>query len=245
MEMIRVENVTKQFSKKEGNVVDGISFTVQKGELITILGSSGSGKTTTLKMINRLYEVDHGSIYVDGKNTKTIDVSSLRKSIGYVIQQNGLFPHMTIKENMMTVPKLLKWSKEEQEKRTSELFQLIQLEKDVYQNRYPKELSGGQAQRVGLARALAARPQLILLDEPFGALDAITRTFLQEELMKLQKELNVTMLFVTHDIHEALKLGDRVMVMNEGKIVQFDTPEQIIKNPADGFVKKLVEVYGL
>lgn len=242
-EMICFEHVKKKFNKNKDFVVNDISFTVSEGELITILGSSGCGKTTTLKMINRLYEPDEGSIFLKGKDIKNIDVIELRRSIGYVIQQNGLFPHLTVKENMLVVPELLKWSKEKKEQRLQELFRIIQLDQKEYQNRYPRELSGGQLQRIGLARALAVSPQLVLLDEPFGALDAITRTLLQDELKRMQKELKATMLFVTHDISEAFKLGDRVMIMNEGKICQFDTPKKIIENPANDYVGALINSY--
>ena len=242
-EMIRFEEVTKKFEKSGSYAVDNVSFSVKKGEFITILGSSGCGKTTLLKMVNRLYEPDEGHIYIEGNNLSKMDAIELRRQIGYVIQQGGLFPHMKIRENMLIVPKLLKWEKEKMEQRLTELFSMIGLEQNEFQNRYPKELSGGQQQRIGLARAIAANPRLVLLDEPFGAIDAITRTILQEELSRLQKKLGMTMLFVTHDIHEAFRLGNRVMIMNEGRICQFDTPENIMRCPAEGFVEHLIQSY--
>ena len=235
---ITFSNVSKQFPGTSYYAVDQLSFSVVEGEFVTILGSSGCGKTTLLKMINRLYEPDEGNIYLFGENTAEIDVVQLRRGIGYVIQQTGLFPHMTIADNVATVPKLLKWDKERIQKRVREL--LVKLDPDEFQGRYPSQLSGGQQQRVGLARALAVEPEVMLLDEPFGAVDAITRTGLQEELLGLHRGLGKTFLLVTHDIHEAFKLGTRVMIMNEGKISQFDQPQNIIANPADDFTAALI-----
>ncbi len=235
------DNVSKKFQKKGYYAVNHLSFQVDEGEFITILGSSGCGKTTLLKMINRLYESDEGTIHLFGEDIATVDVVKVRRRIGYVIQQIGLFPHMTIADNIATVPKLLKWKDEEINDRVDELLSLIELPPEEYRNRYPAQLSGGQQQRVGLARALAVNPKIMLMDEPFGAVDAITRTGLQNELLKLHKDLRKTFLLVTHDINEAFKLGTKVMIMNEGHIVQFDTPENIIRRPSDEFVVSLIE----
>lgn len=237
---IEFQNVSKIFPHAGYYAVNHISLTIQEGEFITILGSSGCGKTTFLKMINRLYEPDTGRLLLFGKNIADMDPVGLRRGIGYVIQQVGLFPHMTIAENVMTVPRLLKWEKERMDARCDELLDMVRLEPKQYRNRYPSQLSGGQQQRVGLARALAAEPEIMLLDEPFGALDAITRMGLQEELQNLHKGLKKTFLLVTHDINEALKLGTRVLIMNEGSIRQFGTPEEIVRYPADSFVESLL-----
>lgn len=215
-------------------------LSINEGEFITILGSSGSGKTTLLKMVNRLYEPDTGSIYLFGENARDVDVIKLRRRIGYVIQQAGLFPHMTVAGNIATVPELLGWDRRRIAARVEELLRLVGLEPDLFHARYPGQLSGGQQQRVGLARALAVDPKIMLLDEPFGAIDAITRNNLQDELLRLHGGLKKTFLFVTHDIAEAVKLGDRVVVMNQGKVCQFDTPMNIIREPADDFVASLV-----
>lgn len=233
-------NVSKKFKGAAGYAVKDLSFTIAAGEFVTILGSSGCGKTTLLKMVNRLYEPDEGEIRLFGKKIADEDSVDLRRKIGYVIQQIGLFPHMTVKENVATVPRLMKWEKEDIESRVEELLIMVGLNPQEYGKRYPSQLSGGQQQRVGLARALAANPEIMLLDEPFGALDAITRTALQEELLRLHREMNKTFLLVTHDINEAFKLGNRVIVMNEGKIRQFGTPKEIVQNPEDPFVETLI-----
>ncbi len=238
---IEFQNVTKRFKGASYAAADNVSFTVEAGELVTILGSSGCGKTTLLKMVNRLYEPDSGKIILFGEDISTVDAVKVRRRIGYVIQQIGLFPHMTVGENIATVPKLLGWDKERISQRIDELLKLIGLEPEEFRNRYPAQLSGGQQQRVGLARALAVDPKIMLLDEPFGAIDSITRTKLQDELISLHRGLDKTFLFVTHDIEEAFRLGSRVMIMNEGRIRQFDRPEEILKNPADTFVRSLVE----
>lgn len=233
-------NVSKKFDTGSFNAVDHVSLTIQPGEFITILGSSGCGKTTLLKLINRLYEPTEGTIQLAGKDISTLDVVALRRSIGYVIQQVGLFPHMTIYENIATVPRLLKWSEEKISRRVEELLLLVDMAPAEFKNRYPSQLSGGQQQRIGLIRALAVDPQLMLLDEPFGALDAITRLNLQDELARIHGGLKKTFVFVTHDINEAFKLGHRVIVMDGGRILQFDTPRQIVRRPADGFVASLI-----
>lgn len=238
---IEFQNVSKRFKGATEDAVKEVSFTVEEGEFITILGTSGCGKTTLLKMINRLYEPDTGSILLFGKNIADVDPVKLRREIGYVIQQVGLFPHMTIAENIATVPTLLKWEKSRIDSRVAELLHLINLNPEEYRSRYPSQLSGGQQQRVGLARALAVEPGIMLLDEPFGALDAITRSGLQDELLYLHQGMNKTFMFVTHDINEALKLGNRIMIMSEGRIRQFGTPEEIVRHPADPFVEKLIQ----
>lgn len=238
---IEFSHVKKKFNDSGYRAVDDISLTIEEGEFITVLGSSGSGKTTLLKMINRLYEPDEGAIKLFGEDIRNVDVVKLRRRIGYVIQQAGLFPHMTIAENIATVPSLLKWSKETINARVDELLILVGLDPHEYKKRYPSQLSGGQQQRIGLGRALAIDPKIMLLDEPFGAIDAITRINLQDELLRIHGGLKKTFLFVTHDINEAFKLGDRVIIMNNGELSQFDTPRSIVKNPADDFVASLIE----
>ena len=238
---IAFQDVTKTFPGASYSAVDHVSLTVNEGEFITILGSSGCGKTTLLKMINRLYEPDSGSILLFGEDVSTVDVVKLRRRIGYVIQQIGLFPHYTVSENIATVPRLLGWEKEKISARVDALLNLVGLEPKEFRDRYPAQLSGGQQQRIGLARALAIDPKIMLMDEPFGAIDSITREKLQDELLTLHREMGKTILFVTHDIEEAFRLGNRVIIMNEGKILQFDTPAAIIRQPADPFVQSLVD----
>ena len=229
-------------SKQEDGffAVNDLSAAVRDGELITILGSSGCGKTTLLKMTNRLYEPDGGSILLFGEDIQKQDPVQLRRKMGYVIQQAGLFPHMTVEDNISVIPRLLKWEEARCRDRVTELLDLVGLEPDQYRNRYPSQLSGGQQQRIGLARALATKPRIMLLDEPFGAVDAITRLNLQNELLRIHRETGGTFLFVTHDIHEAFRLGNRVMIMNAGRLLQMDTPETIVRNPADPFVETLI-----
>lgn len=237
---IEFREVSKTFNGSGYYAVDHVSFSIEEGEFITILGSSGCGKTTLLKIVNRLYEPDEGSILLFGEDTSTVDVVKLRRRIGYVIQQTGLFPHMTIADNVATVPKLLKWEKAKIDARVDELLKMVGLKPEEFKKRYPSQLSGGQQQRVGLARALAVEPKIMLMDEPFGAVDAITRIGLQEELLRIHSGLKRTFLLVTHDIHEAFKLGTKVMIMNEGRICQFDTPANIIHDPADEFTSALI-----
>lgn len=240
--VITFRNVVKNFENMRGNAVDNISFDIFQGEFITILGSSGCGKTTTLKMINRLIDPDEGEILIEGENIAGKNGAELRKHIGYVVQQIGLFPHMKVGENIAVVPRLLNWEDERISKRVDELLHLVGLPGDEYKNRYPRELSGGQQQRVGVARALAANPGLMLLDEPFGAIDAITRASLQREIKKIHGDMkDKTFVLVTHDVMEAFFLGSRVMIMNEGKICRFDTPREILKDPGEGFVKGLID----
>ncbi|MFT3985619.1 MAG: ABC transporter ATP-binding protein [Lachnospiraceae bacterium] len=238
---IEFQNVSKQFHKTDDNAVDHVTLTVEEGEFVTILGSSGCGKTTLLKLVNRLYDPDEGKILLFGEDIQGVDVIRVRRRIGYVIQQVGLFPHMTVAENIATVPKLLKWERERIDARVEELLMLVGLSPQEFRKRYPSQLSGGQQQRVGLARALAVNPKIMLLDEPFGAIDPIIRTKLQDELVRLHEGLKKTFLFVTHDVEEAFRLGNRVIVMNEGKILQFDTPEKLVRAPADTFVASLVK----
>ncbi|KEH52172.1 ABC transporter ATP-binding protein [Streptococcus macedonicus] len=237
--MIQFEHISKVYGDK--TVVNDINLAIENGEFISILGTSGSGKTTMLKMINKLIEPTSGTILFAGQDIEQMDSVSLRRQIGYVVQQIGLFPHMTVAENIATVPKLLGWNKGRIENRVGEFLDLVQLPAADYAERYPSELSGGQQQRIGVARALAADPDVMLFDEPFGAIDAITRNDLQEELQAIHQKLNQkTFIFITHDIYEAFKLGTRVVIMDNGIICQFDTPENIIKNPGNEFVQKLI-----
>lgn len=240
MDAILYQDVSKKFDKATVNSVDHVNATIKEGEFITILGSSGCGKTTLLKMTNRLYEPTEGKIILFGEDISTVDPIVVRRRMGYVIQQVGLFPHMTIEENIGAIPKLLKWDEKRIYDRVTELLELIDLEPASFRKRYPSQLSGGQQQRVGLARALVTDPKIMLLDEPFGAIDAITRLNLQNELKKLHEGMQKTFLLVTHDINEAFKLGSRVIIMNEGKLIQFDTPKNIVRNPADEFVATLI-----
>lgn len=236
--MLKLENVSKVY-KGGKKAVKNINLDIAKGEFIVFIGPSGCGKTTTMKMINRLIEPTSGSIYIDGENIMDQDPVELRRKIGYVIQQIGLFPHMTIQQNITLVPRLLKWPEEKRKKRAEELLQLVDMGPE-YLNRYPHELSGGQQQRIGVLRALAAEPPLILMDEPFGALDPITRDSLQEEFKKLQKSLDKTIVFVTHDMDEAIKLADRIVILRAGEIVQVGSPDDILRKPADEFVEEFI-----
>lgn len=237
---VEFKDVVKKFQGASYNALDHLSLKIEEGELLTILGTSGCGKTTLIKMINRIYEADSGDIYLSGKNIKEIDPITLRRGIGYVIQQIGLFPHMTIYDNIATVPKILKWDKEKIDKRVTELLDMVNLPADEFKNRYPGQLSGGQQQRIGLIRALAANPAVMLLDEPFGAIDAINRSNLQDELLKIHRESQKTFLFVTHDISEAFKLGTKVLIMDKGNIQQYGTPSEIVQRPANEFVESLI-----
>ena len=236
--MIEFKNLTKKFPG--GKIaVDSLNLTFNDGEFIVFIGTSGSGKTTSMRMINRMIEPSSGEILIDGKNIKDMNAVELRRQIGYVIQQIGLMPHMTIFENIVMVPKLLKWPVEKQKTIAEELIQKVDLPLDFLE-RYPSELSGGQQQRIGVIRALAADQDIILMDEPFGALDPITRDSLQELVKQLQQELGKTVIFVTHDMDEALKLADRIVIMQEGKVVQFDTPDNILMDPANEFVENFI-----
>lgn len=238
MEMIRLEHVTKSFGRYKA--LDDVSIAVEEGEFLTVIGRSGCGKTTMLRMINGLQKPDSGKVYAAGEDVGEADLIRLRRKIGYVIQNKGLFPHMTVEKNIIYVPVISgQKDKRQNRKLAEELIGLVGLEREML-DRYPEELSGGQQQRVGIARALASRPKLLLMDEPFGALDEITKRAMQNELLALQKKLGMTVVFITHDIREAMKLGDRVLVMEQGKIAQCDTPENVKKNPADEFVKELI-----
>ena len=238
MEMIRLEQVTKSFGRYKA--LDDVSIVVEEGEFLTVIGRSGCGKTTMLRMINGLQKPDSGKVYAAGEDVGEADLIRLRRKIGYVIQNKGLFPHMTVEKNIIYVPVISgQKDKRQNRKLAEELIGLVGLEREML-DRYPEELSGGQQQRVGIARALASRPKLLLMDEPFGALDEITKRAMQNELLALQKKLGMTVVFITHDIREAMKLGDRVLVMEQGKIAQCDTPENVKKNPADEFVKELI-----
>lgn len=237
--MISFEKVTKKY-KDDIPAVDAIDFTVNEGEFFVLIGPSGSGKTTTLKMMNRLIPLTEGTIYIDGKRISDYNINELRWNIGYVLQQIALFPHMTIEENIAVVPELKQWKKEKIRNRVTELLDMVGLDPETYRNRMPKELSGGEQQRVGVVRALAADPEIILMDEPFSALDPISREKLQEDIIHLQKNIQKTIVFVTHDIQEAMKLADRICLMNEGKVVQLGTPEELRLHPANDFVRNFV-----
>ncbi|MDR2162823.1 MAG: ABC transporter ATP-binding protein [Clostridiales Family XIII bacterium] len=239
-EILRFEDVAKRFPGADYNAVDHVDLSVDDGEFVAILGTSGSGKTTLLKLVNRLYEPDSGRIYLRGEDISAQDPVQLRRGIGYVIQQIGLFPHMTVKSNIATVPRILKWDADRTDARVDELLRLVGLDPEEYRDRFPAQLSGGQQQRVGLARALAVDPVVMLLDEPFGAIDAINRSALQDELLAIHRESRKTYLFVTHDIAEAFKLGTRVLIMHDGKVVQYDTPDVIKSAPAGAFVEELI-----
>ncbi|WP_310255579.1 ABC transporter ATP-binding protein [Fictibacillus barbaricus] len=234
--MITFKNVGKKFP--DGfEALKNIDFHIKQGELVALIGPSGCGKTTTMRMINRLIEPTRGSILIDGEDISTKNPVELRRNIGYVIQQIGLLPHMTIEDNISLVPRLKGWKKEEYEGKVDELLDLVGLDPATFRKRYPSELSGGQQQRIGVIRALAAEPPIILMDEPFSALDPISREQLQDELVKLQETIKKTIVFVTHDMDEAIKIADRIAILNKGEIVQFDTPERILRHPANDFVK--------
>ncbi|MBV7504899.1 betaine/proline/choline family ABC transporter ATP-binding protein [Bacillus sp. sid0103] len=223
-----------------GSVLKNFSLSIPQGKIITIIGPSGCGKTTLLKMVNRLIEPDDGSIIIDGSDIKGLDPVQLRRNIGYVIQQIGLFPHMTIEENISIVSRLKGEKKKVLTSRVEELLELIGLEPKAFRNRYPHELSGGQQQRIGVARALFSNPSIILMDEPFSALDPISRVQLQNELKKLNQQLKKTIIFVTHDIEEALKIADQIILLYQGQVVQYATPAEILKNPANEFVRQFI-----
>lgn len=236
--MLSIKNLSKVYAGGK-KAVDNISIDIENGSFVAFIGTSGSGKTTALRMINRMIEATEGQITMDGKDVRNMNPVALRRSIGYVIQQIGLMPHMTIKENIVLVPKLLKWSQEKKDKKAKELIKLVDLP-ESYLDRYPSQLSGGQQQRIGVVRALAAEQDVILMDEPFGALDPITRDTLQDLVKSLQQQLGKTVIFVTHDMDEAIKLADKICIMSEGKIIQYDTPDNILRAPANDFVREFI-----
>jgi osmoprotectant transport system ATP-binding protein len=239
--MITFENVKKVYPRSKTPAVEDLTFTVPEGETCVLIGPSGCGKTTTLKMINRLIEPTSGKLTVNNKNVLDQDPVELRRNIGYVIQQIGLFPHMTVRDNIAVVPKLLGWNDTRIDDRVDELIEMVNMEPSQFRNRYPRELSGGQRQRIGVVRALAADPPVLLMDEPFGAIDPINRDALQNEFLRLQKRLKKTIAFVTHDIDEALKMGSMICILQVGgKLVQYDTPENILAQPANDFVSDFV-----
>lgn len=236
--MIEFVDINKNFG--EYHIIKKLSMKIEKGKITVIIGSSGCGKTTTLKMINKLIIPTSGKIYIDGEDISQKDTIKLRRNIGYVIQQTGLFPHMTVKENIELIAKIENIDKNKMNMRTRELMKMINLDYEKFSERYPLELSGGQQQRVGVARAFALDPAIILMDEPFSAVDPISRRQLQDELVAIQKKLEKTIVFVTHDIQEAVKIADKICLLNNGEIMQYDTPENIIKNPKNDFVRKFV-----
>lgn len=236
--MIEFDHITKRYNGRAA--VDAVSFTIEPHSIAAIVGTSGSGKTTLLRMVNRLVEPTDGEIRIDGRSIMDEPGHVLRRRIGYVIQQNGLFPHRTVAENIATVPLLLGWDKPRIDRRVDELLDLFQLEAADYRDRYPHELSGGQQQRVGVARALAAGPNILLMDEPFGALDPVIRAKAQEDLKAIQRRLGTTIILVTHDMEEAISLGDRIAVMDDGKLLQYGPPAEILARPATDFVERLV-----
>ncbi|MGN7409499.1 ABC transporter ATP-binding protein [Sporosarcina sp. SAFN-010] len=237
--MITFENVSKKYP--DGfEALKNLTFDIQQGELFVLIGPSGSGKTTTMKMINRLIEPTGGDIKIDEKSVSSVNPVELRRSIGYVIQHIGLLPHMTIRENVGLVPQLKKMEEKDYRQKVDELMTMVGLDPVTYADRYPQELSGGQQQRIGVIRAMAAEPQIILMDEPFSALDPISREQLQDELVKLQRDVKKTIVFVTHDMDEALKIADRVCIMKDGEIVQIDSPEAILRRPANEFVRNFI-----
>lgn len=240
--MIDINHVYKSYDSGASYAVNGVSLEVARGEFLGLIGESGCGKTTTLKMINRLVEPSDGSIAIDGEDIKQVDPVALRRNIGYVFQGIGLFPHYTVEQNVAAVPTLLKWDRETIDSICREKLELVGLDPDEFAQRYPRELSGGQQQRVGVARALAGSPDIVLMDEPFGALDPITRTELQDEFKRIQSKLNLTVIMVTHDMTEALLMADRIAVMKGGELLQLDTPHELVSRPAHDNVREMVEM---
>ena len=236
--MIRFEHVTKQYG--DNVILNDLNFEIEEGKFVILIGPSGCGKTTTLKMINRLIDPNSGHIYIDDKDINTIDKPALRRSIGYVIQQIGLFPNMTVAQNISVVPRLLKYPKEKCDQIVHELLEMVNMPYEQYAHKYPSEMSGGQQQRIGVLRALAASPPIVLRDEPFGALAPMTRTVLQEEVKKLQRKLNKTIIFVTHDMEEAISLADVIIFMDKGEIAQIASPEEMLRNPANDLIRSFL-----
>src|SRR5699024_4594362 len=241
--MIKLENLSKHFIQKQGQpmkAVDNVNLNVPEGEMCVLLGPSGCGKTTTLKMINRLITPSSGNILINGQNTNDMDSVTLRRNIGYVIQQIGLFPNMTIEENITVVPRMLGWDKTRCKQRAEELIEMVAMDAKKFLHRYPKEMSGGQQQRIGVIRALAADPPVLLMDEPFGAVDPINREVIQNQFLEMQRKLKKTVMLVSDDIDEALKLGDRIAVFRQGRIVQCASPDELLAKPANEFVGSFV-----
>jgi osmoprotectant transport system ATP-binding protein len=237
--VIEFQNVVKRFP--DGfQAVKGLDVTVHDGEICVFIGPSGCGKTTSMRMVNRLLSITEGKIMVEGRDNRDFPAEELRRKIGYAIQQIGLFPHFTVLDNIAVVPRLLGWDEDRIRKRVDELLDLVGLDPDINRDKYPRQLSGGQQQRVGVARALGADPPIMLMDEPFGAIDPITREVLQEEFLQIQKEISKTIIFVTHDIDEAIKMGDRIAILKEGSLVQYDTPDNILAHPKNRFVRDFV-----
>jgi osmoprotectant transport system ATP-binding protein len=238
--MIEIAALTKRFAGAAHPAIDHLTLSVPEGEVCVLIGPSGCGKTTTMRIVNRMIEPDSGTVTVNGRNVMDVDPVTLRRHIGYVIQQIGLFPHWTIADNVATVPKLLGWDAGKIAARVDELLALVGMDPSIYRDRFPRELSGGQKQRVGVARALAADPPVMLMDEPFGAIDPITRARLQDEFLRILHGLRKTIVFVTHDIDEAIRMGDRIAIMKDGALIQYDTPETILSAPANAFVEAFV-----
>ncbi|MCB4767133.1 ABC transporter ATP-binding protein [Ancylobacter sp. Lp-2] len=234
--MIRLDHVTKSYAGSDRHAVDHLDLVIETGTTVAMIGPSGCGKTTTMRMINRLETPTSGRVLVNGRDVAETDPQELRRHIGYVIQQVGLFPHMTIERNIATVPRLLGWEKARTDRRIDELLDLVGLDPAVMRRRFPHELSGGQRQRVGFARALAADPEIMLMDEPFGAIDPITRVRVQDEFRQILKKVRKTVVIVTHDLDEAIKMGDRIAIMRDGRLLQYDTPAALLARPADDFV---------
>jgi osmoprotectant transport system ATP-binding protein len=240
---LEFRDVVKRYAGQGRPAVNGLSFEVPAGQICVLVGPSGCGKTTAMRMVNRMTEITEGDILLDGRSVKSREPAALRREIGYVIQQVGLFPHQTIGQNVATVPSLLGWDKQRIRARVDELLELVALPPGDYRNRYPAQLSGGERQRVGVARALAVDPPLMLMDEPFGAIDPINRGNLQDQFLRLQEQIRKTVVFVTHDINEALKMGDRIAIMKQGGVLaQYATPEELLQSPADEFVADFVGV---
>lgn len=238
--MIRLDQVSKVFPGTNAPAVDRVSLEVAEGEICVLLGPSGCGKTTTMKMVNRLIEKSAGEIFINNKNTSEYDPVQLRRTIGYVIQQIGLFPNKTVQDNICLVPDMLGWDKSKSRARAAELLEMVALEPAIFLKRYPKELSGGQQQRIGVIRAIAADPPVLLMDEPFGAIDPINREIIQDEFLKMQAKIKKTIMFVSHDIDEAVKMADRIAIFRDGRLIQYDTPDEILAHPANDFISDFV-----
>ncbi len=238
--MLQLDKVTKIYPGTDFRAVDELSFEFEEGEICILVGPSGCGKTTAMKMINRLHPVTSGKIYIDGQDVSGLDTIKLRRRIGYVIQNVGLFPNMTIAENISVIPNLLKWDKKKIKERVHSLLEIVNLSAEEYKDRYPRELSGGQQQRIGVARGMAGDPPIMLMDEPFGAIDPINRESLQNEFLKIQEKVKKTIVFVTHDIDEAIKMGDKICLLQDGKLIQFASPEDMLTYPKNDFVREFV-----